>query len=447
MAASAPATTMPFLRSSITLPVTHDDLANDEPAFVASSLAAASPSTATLNATAPSFALTSSSSAASVTSSSSSTTTSSASSAAAAAFQLQQRSSTSSVSSADSSSMAFLAGDNKKTVSSPQDFFTDMLRSRGYPATTFCSLKCGYHNSPTKHQTASYGISLTRAIRSSDAVTARSLLASGLHPNACNKFGESIVHAACRRGDYAMLRELVLGAGSSVQVTDDFGRTPLHDACWTTAPNFDAIRLLLDQDPWLLSIMDCRGSTPLGYVRKAHWALWIGFLGAIANRYWPDLLASRIGGNSGGEQQERPSVPPLAFAQPNSRPAPDPKRVVLDLDVVELLANGKLAPRDVLNDEKKDGRCCSKGTAEASSAVIAPEAIKVTTDGIPAPSSFRPASRITLDPLRASGSNATTMLKGGPHSHQQRGEAAGGAASSPATASFARSYVHVFSSI
>ncbi|KAL7526427.1 hypothetical protein ACHAXR_002399, partial [Thalassiosira sp. AJA248-18] len=178
--------------------------------------------------------------------------------------------------------------DNKNMISSPADFFTAMLQARGYPATTVCSLKCGYHNSPTKHQTTSYGFSLTKAIRSSDTITARSLLSAGLHPNACNKFGESIVHAACRRSDYTMLRAL-LEAGSTVQVTDDFGRTPLHDACWTSSPNFDTIRLLLDQNPWLLCIMDCRGSTPPGYVRKAHWGLWIGFLGAIADRYWPDL--------------------------------------------------------------------------------------------------------------------------------------------------------------
>ena len=31
----------------------------------------------------------------------------------------------------------------------PQDYFSSLLKSRGYPGTTFCSLKCGYHNTPT----------------------------------------------------------------------------------------------------------------------------------------------------------------------------------------------------------------------------------------------------------------------------------------------------------
>ena len=39
--------------------------------------------------------------------------------------------------------------DNKLEISSPQEYFSSMLKSRGYPGTTFCSLKCGYHNSPT----------------------------------------------------------------------------------------------------------------------------------------------------------------------------------------------------------------------------------------------------------------------------------------------------------
>lgn len=290
--------------------------------------------------------------------------------------------------------------DNKKMISSPQEFFTVMLQGRGYPAKTFCSLKCGYHNIPTKHQTTSYGVSLTKAIRSSDAPTARALLRSGLHPNACNKFGESIVHAACRRGDSPMLVAL-LEAGSSVQITDDFGRTPLHDACWTSTPNFDTIRLLLDRDPWLLCIVDCRGSTPLGYVRKAHWAVWIGFLGAIADRYWPEVDGIRDELSSG----ERHDAPPLAFEEPNSRPVPDPERAI-KLEIIELLANGKLSPEDL--QERLDSDAAKAAQEKTRASTPLPPNTSNGMLGIP-----MPLSRITLDPLRRSGSNATTMMKGG----------------------------------
>lgn len=38
---------------------------------------------------------------------------------------------------------------NNNVLVSPQEFFMTMLLSRGYPGTSYCSLKCGYHNSPT----------------------------------------------------------------------------------------------------------------------------------------------------------------------------------------------------------------------------------------------------------------------------------------------------------
>ena len=232
-----------------------------------------------------------------------------------------------------------------------------------------------------KHQTTSYGVSLTKAIRASDVSSARSLLAAGLHPNACNKFGESIVHAACRRGDSLMLRAL-LAAGASVQVCDDFGRTPLHDACWTPSPCFDAIRILLDEDPWLLCVQDCRGSTPLGYVRKAHWAVWNGFLGAIADRYWPALEGLD------DPPPGRHVAPPLAGTEPNVRPLADPARETPSLEVVALLANGKLTPED----------------AKAGGQNLRPEAYGDRENG-----NLPKVSRITLDPLRKGGENATTM--------------------------------------
>ena len=37
----------------------------------------------------------------------------------------------------------------KNGILSPQDYFMATLQSRGYPATTYCSLNCAYHNSPT----------------------------------------------------------------------------------------------------------------------------------------------------------------------------------------------------------------------------------------------------------------------------------------------------------
>ena len=238
-------------------------------------------------------------------------------------------------------------GDNSiEEEMSPQDYFISILQARGYPVTTYSSLKCGYYNKPTIHQTVSYGVALTKAIRSSDIDTVCSLLNAGFHPNACNDFGESIIHAACRRGDYTMIQTL-LEAGASVQVVDDFGRVPLHDAFWTASPNLDTVRLLLDQDPWLLCLEDTRGSTPLDYVRKEHWDIWIDFLRDTADHYWPNLNEFGEGSeHSGNNHGDTKTVPPLTLEDPNSCPLPEINEHI-DLEVVRQLANGNLTPEDL----------------------------------------------------------------------------------------------------
>jgi hypothetical protein len=224
-----------------------------------------------------------------------------------------------------------------------QEFFINMLQSRGYPASTHATLACGYSNQPTQHQMLSYGLAFTDAIRTSNLQRARSFLfEKGLNPNACNKFGESVVHVVCRRGNHTML-QLLLDAGCSVQVCDDFGRTPLHDACWTSEPNFELISMLLDQDPWLLSLKDRRGTTPLGYVKyDSHCRLWREYLSKVADNYWPahDVRTD----NTSHDELKRssdslPTIPPLALLEPNSRPIPDPK-ISPSLETLERVANG-----------------------------------------------------------------------------------------------------------
>mmetsp|Transcript_14309 Transcript_14309/g.28676 ORF Transcript_14309/g.28676 Transcript_14309/m.28676 type:complete len:380 (+) Transcript_14309:125-1264(+) len=245
-----------------------------------------------------------------------------------------------------------------KSISSPLEFFTTLLRTRGYPGTTFSSLNGGYRNTPTKHQIASYGVRLTKAIRSSNISEVRLLLQSGLSPNACNKFGESIVHAVCRRGDHKLLRVLI-EAGSSIQICDDYGRTPLHDACWTSSPNFETITLLLEQDPWLLCIADSRGASPLNYVRKAHWAVWIGYIDSVSDKYWPVLNDN----GDGVVQLDQPVVPPLCCEKPNSRPITHPQDT-LSSDVVEMISSGKLDPQDIDKKESTNGEKTDKVKSE-----------------------------------------------------------------------------------
>ena len=106
--------------------------------------------------------------------------------------------------------------------------------------------------------------------------------------SACNKFSESIVHMACRRADYDVV-DFVINNGGNIFMIDDYGRTPLHDACWRPEPRFDIVTLLLDKDLTLLRMVDARGAMPLHYVRQEHWLNWCAYFFHQKEKYWKIL--------------------------------------------------------------------------------------------------------------------------------------------------------------
>ncbi len=206
-----------------------------------------------------------------------------------------------------------------------------MLKSRGYSDQHYCSLEGGYYCKPTDLQKASYGMKLIQAVRTSDSKLLRKLLNAGLSPNPCNAFGESIIHMVCRRGDVALLK-IFLENGCSVQVSDDFGRTPLHDACWTASPCFESVELILNQDKRLLHIVDCRGSAPLSYVKRENWPQWINFFEQRKHLWWPHR-------DVGAEGEEGP--PKLANMAPHSIPLPNPPTAASLIDAGKI-SSGEL---------------------------------------------------------------------------------------------------------
>ena len=141
----------------------------------------------------------------------------------------------------------------------------------------------------------------------------------------------------CRRGDHKLLR-ILLEAGCSLQVTDDYGRTPLHDACWRAEPSFEVVQLILDSDKHLLHLLDCRGAAPLSYVKKDNYTSWVTFLESKVDRFWPARDVSTEG-------IERP--PPLTLRKPHSLPIPDPPHA-LPLEVAAMVANGRMEPEEAL---------------------------------------------------------------------------------------------------
>jgi hypothetical protein len=98
----------------------------------------------------------------------------------------------------------------------------------------------------------------------------------------CNKFGESLLHLACRRGRTEIARflieELTMSPRQSLAIRDDCFKTPLHDACWTPTPNFELVELILKHAPEQILMEDIRGNTPFDYVRREDYPLWLKFL-------------------------------------------------------------------------------------------------------------------------------------------------------------------------
>ena len=149
-----------------------------------------------------------------------------------------------------------------------------------------------FFTKPTEEQIAAYDARKTNAVRSGDVATLRSLLESGEDLSCCNKFGESLIHMACRRSHIDVVRFLLQEAKVSLAVRDDYGRTPLHDCCWRpSSPYMYELmeRLLTEGDPRMLLVKDVRGHAPFDYARKDQWQGWNDFLESRK-----DLLLSRL---------------------------------------------------------------------------------------------------------------------------------------------------------
>ena len=132
---------------------------------------------------------------------------------------------------------------------------------------------------PSKEATDAYDLTAVQAIRYNDMDKLREMLREGKSFNACNRFGESLIHMVCRRGNIEIARFLIKEACVDVNVKDDFGRTPMHDACWTSKPNVAIMDLLLDHvSPEMLLAEDVRGHTPFNYARKEHYEEWTQYL-------------------------------------------------------------------------------------------------------------------------------------------------------------------------
>jgi hypothetical protein len=148
---------------------------------------------------------------------------------------------------------------------------------------------------PSEDDITAYDLETVKAIRSNNLKQLRQLWSSGKSMDACNQFGESVLHMACRRGYGEIVDFLLREVKVRSDRCDDFGRNPFHDALWTPTPNFEVMDLMIDcADPALLLSEDVRGNTPFDYARSDHSERWITFLEKRR-----DILVDRINGGVG----------------------------------------------------------------------------------------------------------------------------------------------------
>eukprot|EP01041_Mallomonas_annulata_P009189 gene9189-19051_t len=187
----------------------------------------------------------------------------------------------------------------------PDKFLDNMLQARGY-----CSKRISAANllsirsSLSLKQLQDYDQEFVNATRTSDLSSIIRLHQEGRSMTACNKFGESILHLACRRATIDVVKYL-LSNGGDLRLVDDYGRNPLHDACWRGEPHFEIISLIMDRDLDLIKTQDVRGATPLNYVRREHWGHWCEYLYSQREKYWSELVCR-------GAQRESSYAPPVS---------------------------------------------------------------------------------------------------------------------------------------
>jgi len=176
----------------------------------------------------------------------------------------------------------------------PETHLYAVLKSEGINVQAVSSLELtDYFLTMTEDNISAYGTDVISAVRNRDLPLLRKMHSEGRVLQCCNRFGESVLHMACRRGSIDVVRFLVEEAGVSFRVCDDYGRSPLHDACWTREPELELVKMLVLACPDLLLLKDKRGFTPLTYVRKDHWGQWCEFLEENRTLLTPTELLSR----------------------------------------------------------------------------------------------------------------------------------------------------------
>jgi len=168
-----------------------------------------------------------------------------------------------------------------KVDCNPDDFVRQVMKAMyGIEPKVKKALDLGdYFPQITDEQIAAYDILVVSATRENDVQRLKMLHSDKeMSLECCNRFGETLLHMACRRGFRDIGEFLLDDVKVNVRVRDDCGRTPFHDVCWNPQPQLELAEALLRRDPTLLLISDKRGHTPFQYARPQDWPVWRQFV-------------------------------------------------------------------------------------------------------------------------------------------------------------------------
>jgi hypothetical protein len=172
----------------------------------------------------------------------------------------------------------------------PHEALLSMLSSQGFKARTFAHDSLPhFFEEITEKELQAYDADALTAVRNADMETLHKFHQEGRPLKCSNQFGESLLHLACRKGLVSVVKFLVCDVGVPLNVRDDMGRSPLHDAFWTPEPNFELVDFILKMCPNLVVISDKRGHPPLEYTRRDDWGKWNEFLRSRAETMRPNI--------------------------------------------------------------------------------------------------------------------------------------------------------------
>ena len=173
----------------------------------------------------------------------------------------------------------------------PQEFLMNYLASQGINAQVQrFDVYADFFEEPKQSEIDAYGFEALDAVRTRNMDKLKEFHENGRPLKCSNRFGESILHLACRKGFEDVVEFLIKAAGVPAWVKDDFGRSPFHDACWTVKPNFKLMDVLIEKAPDLLLVSDARGHAPLHYVRFPGWQKWNTYLSEKGEKLKPKRI-------------------------------------------------------------------------------------------------------------------------------------------------------------